>query len=251
MLRIGGTQVGLLVCEDGWNDHGADYATNPFERLRDASPDLVISINASPSHVGKREQRHQIFGGSSRRHGLPILYVNQIGGHDQVVYDGASFAAEPEAGIVFEAPRFVEDLRTLRFDNGRFLTAVDNNFPGNDARHPGQPDNTEMIIFSMDKKKVQAAPADHTATELQAHPAAPLHHIGIYAYRVAFLKQFPQLPQAPLEKAESLEQLRALWHGYPIAVHITPHAPGRGVDTPADLAAVRALFAEQQATAAS
>ena len=96
-----------------------------------------------------------------------------------------------------------------------------------------------------------AAPADHTATELQAHPAAPLHHIGIYAYRVAFLKQFPQLPQAPLEKAESLEQLRALWHGYPIAVHITPHAPGRGVDTPADLAAVRALFAEQHAASAS
>ncbi|WP_343736311.1 NAD+ synthase [Acidovorax sp.] len=128
VLRIGGTQVGLLVCEDGWNDHGADYATNPFERLRDAAPDLVISINASPSHVGKREQRHQIFGGSSRRHGLPILYVNQVGGHDQVVYDGASFAAEPEAGIVFEAPRFVEDLRTLRFDNGHFLTA-DGNAP--------------------------------------------------------------------------------------------------------------------------
>ena len=128
VLRIGGTQVGLLVCEDGWNDHGADYATNPFERLRDAAPDLVISINASPSHVGKREQRYQIFGGSSRRHGLPILYVNQVGGHDQVVYDGASFAAEPEAGIVFEAPRFVEDLRTLRFDNGHFLTA-DGNAP--------------------------------------------------------------------------------------------------------------------------
>ena len=123
VLRIGHAQVGLLVCEDGWNDHGADYVTNPFERMRDAAPDLVVSINASPSHIGKREQRHQIFGGSSRRHGLPILYVNQVGGHDQVVYDGASFAAEPEAGIVFEAPRFVEDVRTLQFEDGRFFTA--------------------------------------------------------------------------------------------------------------------------------
>lgn len=123
VLRIGGAQVGLLVCEDGWNDHGADYVVNPFERLRDASPDLVISINASPSHVGKREQRHTMFGGSARRHGLPILYVNQVGGHDQLVFDGGSFAAEPEAGIVFEAPRFVEDVRTLHFDGGRFLTA--------------------------------------------------------------------------------------------------------------------------------
>ncbi|MFN3437972.1 MAG: NAD+ synthase [Acidovorax sp.] len=123
VLRIGSAQVGLLVCEDGWNDHGGDYVINPFERMRDAAPDLVISINASPSHMGKREQRHQMFGGSSRRHGLPIVYVNQIGGHDQVVYDGASFAAEPEAGVVFEAARFVEDVRTLQFDNGHFLSA--------------------------------------------------------------------------------------------------------------------------------
>ncbi len=123
VLRIGSTQVGLLICEDGWNDHGADYATNPFERMRDAAPDLVISINASPSHIGKREQRHVMFGGSARRHGLPILYVNQIGGHDQVVYDGASFGTEPDAGVVFEAQRFVEDVRTLQFDNGHFLSA--------------------------------------------------------------------------------------------------------------------------------
>lgn len=123
VLRVGSAQVGLLVCEDGWNDHGGDYVINPFERLRDAAPDLVISINASPSHVGKREQRHQMFGGSSRRHGLPILYVNQVGGHDQLVYDGGSFAAEPDAGIVFEAPRFAEDVRTLQFDGGRFWAA--------------------------------------------------------------------------------------------------------------------------------
>lgn len=123
VLRIGNAQVGLLICEDGWNDSGADYATNPFDRMRDAAPDLVVSINASPSHIAKREQRHQIFGDASRRNGLPILYVNQVGGHDQIVFDGASFAVEPEAGIVFEARRFMEDVRTLQFDNGRFLTA--------------------------------------------------------------------------------------------------------------------------------
>ena len=78
--------------------------------------------------------------------------------------------------------------------------------------------------------------------DISAHPATPLRHVGIYAYRVAFLKRFPQLPQAPLEKAESLEQLRALWHGYRIAVHLTPEAPGAGVDTPEDLERVRALF---------
>ena len=121
VLRIGQTQVGLLICEDGWNDDGLAYAVNPFARLADAAPDLVVSINASPSEVGKREQRHQVFGAASRRHGLPLLYVNQVGGQDQIVFDGASFAVEPERGVSFEAHRFVEDVTTLRFDQGRFL----------------------------------------------------------------------------------------------------------------------------------
>jgi 3-deoxy-manno-octulosonate cytidylyltransferase (CMP-KDO synthetase) len=73
--------------------------------------------------------------------------------------------------------------------------------------------------------------------------AAPLRHIGIYAYRVGFLRLFPTLAQAPLEVAEALEQLRALWHGHAIAVHVTPTAPGPGVDTPEDLARVRQIFA--------
>ena len=72
---------------------------------------------------------------------------------------------------------------------------------------------------------------------------APLRHIGLYAYRVGFLRLFPKLAQAPIELTESLEQLRAMWHGHRIAVHITPQAPGPGVDTPQDLARVRTLFA--------
>lgn len=71
---------------------------------------------------------------------------------------------------------------------------------------------------------------------------APLRHVGIYGYRAVFLKQFPQLPPAPIETLESLEQLRALWHGHRIAVHIAQQAPGPGVDTPEDLERVRALL---------
>ena len=71
---------------------------------------------------------------------------------------------------------------------------------------------------------------------------APLRHIGIYAYRVGFLQLFPKLAQAPIEKLESLEQLRALWHGHRIAVHTTQQAPGPGVDTPQDLERVRELM---------
>jgi 3-deoxy-manno-octulosonate cytidylyltransferase (CMP-KDO synthetase) len=71
---------------------------------------------------------------------------------------------------------------------------------------------------------------------------APLRHVGLYGYRVGFLRQFPKLAQAPIEVTESLEQLRAMWHGHRIAVHVIDHSPGPGVDTPEDLSRVRVLL---------
>lgn len=125
VLRIGDQKVGLMICEDGWNDDGKDYANNPFQRLADASPDLVVSINASPSNIGKREQRHIVFGKACLRYKLPLLYVNQIGGHDQLVYDGASFAMDAQGHVVYEAKRFVEDLTTLSFEsNGQSFADI-------------------------------------------------------------------------------------------------------------------------------
>lgn len=70
----------------------------------------------------------------------------------------------------------------------------------------------------------------------------PLRHIGLYAYSNAFLQAYPQLSASPLEAIEALEQLRVLWHGYAIAVHVTDAAPAAGVDTPEDLARVQAHY---------
>jgi 3-deoxy-manno-octulosonate cytidylyltransferase (CMP-KDO synthetase) len=90
---------------------------------------------------------------------------------------------------------------------------------------------------------------DGFAQSQQALPAAlpagyaPLRHIGLYAFNNAFLQLYPGLEPAPLESVEALEQLRVLWHGYPIAVHITDAAPAAGVDTPEDLARVRRHYA--------
>ncbi|MDO8698973.1 MAG: 3-deoxy-manno-octulosonate cytidylyltransferase [Rhodoferax sp.] len=87
------------------------------------------------------------------------------------------------------------------------------------------------------------APIPCSRDQPQALPVpAPLRHIGIYGYRVGFLRQFPGLAQSPLELTEALEQLRAMWHGHRIAVHVSPHAPGPGVDTPEDLERVRKLY---------
>lgn len=73
---------------------------------------------------------------------------------------------------------------------------------------------------------------------------APLRHIGLYAYSNTFLQEYPRLALSPLEQIEALEQLRVLWHGYPIAVHVTPDVPAAGVDTPEDLARVRQVFGQ-------
>lgn len=73
----------------------------------------------------------------------------------------------------------------------------------------------------------------------------PLRHIGLYAYRVKFLKQYPKWEQTPIERWESLEQLRALWYGVKIAVTILPGALPAGVDTPEDLERVREAFAKE------
>jgi 3-deoxy-manno-octulosonate cytidylyltransferase (CMP-KDO synthetase) len=75
-------------------------------------------------------------------------------------------------------------------------------------------------------------------------PGLPLYrHYGLYAYRVAFLRQFPSLPVAPIERFEALEQLRALWHGHRIVVRVTRGTPAPGVDTQEDLDRVRELYA--------
>ncbi len=73
-------------------------------------------------------------------------------------------------------------------------------------------------------------------------PQQALRHVGLYAYRAGFLRRFPTLAVSPLEQIESLEQLRVLWHGERIAVHVSDERPGPGVDTPEDLARVRQLI---------
>jgi 3-deoxy-manno-octulosonate cytidylyltransferase (CMP-KDO synthetase) len=84
---------------------------------------------------------------------------------------------------------------------------------------------------------------DARARGLDALPSpAPLRHIGIYGYLAGFLRRFPSLAASPLEAIEALEQLRVLWHGERIAVHVSDTRPGPGVDTPEDLVRVRALF---------
>lgn len=121
--------------------------------------------------------------------------------------------------------------------------------PLEDAAHFGNPNVVKVVTDALGRALYfSRAPIPWWRDAPKpAQPATgqgePLRHIGIYGYRAGFLRRFPQLSVSPLETVESLEQLRVLWHGERIAVHVTPKAPGAGVDTPEDLARVRALFA--------
>jgi NAD+ synthase/NAD+ synthase (glutamine-hydrolysing) len=114
LLQLGATPVALTICEDAWNDkrfwEKRLYDRDPVDELVNEGAKVLISINASPYQMGKRDLRRQIFSNIARHHGIPIVYVNQVGGNDQLVFDGSSFAMDPTGKVIAQAASFAEDL---------------------------------------------------------------------------------------------------------------------------------------------
>lgn len=111
---VNGRKIALTICEDAWNDkqfwERRLYQRDPVEELASAGAEILISINASPYHMGKRALRREIFSATARRHKIPVLYVNQVGGNDSLVFDGSSFAMDASGEVVASAASFSEDL---------------------------------------------------------------------------------------------------------------------------------------------
>lgn len=106
LIRVKGVPVGLLICEDAWNDQGDDYQANPVDDLIKRGAKILLSANASPSHVKKPESRLEKFSALAQRRGVPFVYVNQVGAHDEIVYEGASFACDAQGSVVWKGPMF-------------------------------------------------------------------------------------------------------------------------------------------------
>ncbi|MDE3197928.1 MAG: NAD+ synthase [Acidobacteriota bacterium] len=110
----GGEQIALTICEDAWNDshfwRHPLYQRDPVDELIGIGGTLLISINASPYHMGKRQLRTGMFRAIARRHNVPVVMVNEVGGNDQTVFDGSSFAMDAEGKIIASAASFREDL---------------------------------------------------------------------------------------------------------------------------------------------
>ena len=115
-------------------------------------------------------------------------------------------------------------------------------YPIDDASDFGNPNIVKVVLDSDDRALYfSRAPIPFSRDGRPERPAG-LRHVGLYAYRAGYLRRFPSLAASPLEAVESLEQLRVLWHGDRIAVHRSKSVPAPGVDTPDDLARVRAVF---------
>ena len=114
LVRIGDIDMGLSICEDLWNDEKLIarrlYHANPIEELSAAGARVMINASASPFVVNKNEFRRQLFGGQAKKFGRPLIVVNQVGGNDELVFDGNSVAFDAEGRVVAQAKDFEEDL---------------------------------------------------------------------------------------------------------------------------------------------
>ncbi len=102
------TRLALTICEDIWHD---DIVSQNHQ----AGADIILTLNASPFHAGKIHQREQIICEQAQKASLPIVYVNQVGGQDELVFDGASFVVDAEGKIVFRAKEFEEQVSAVTF----------------------------------------------------------------------------------------------------------------------------------------
>jgi NAD+ synthase (glutamine-hydrolysing) len=109
VARIRGVPVGLTVCEDVWEGSPVDEAVG-------AGAQLIVNLNASPYHRNKHLERYNVVGSAARRNRVPVVYVNLVGGQDELVFDGESFVVDAAGRIVWRAPSFAEGLYAVDFE---------------------------------------------------------------------------------------------------------------------------------------
>jgi len=139
-----GHRIGLTVCEDAWNDEDIFkrrlYATDPVALVVQEGADLVINVSASPFYVGTREFRWNMFGSMARKYGVPLIFANQVGGNDSVLFDGISTVFDKNGTVVARACDFDEDL--LVFDSKAPESSKGN-------LHPISNSDTESILKAL------------------------------------------------------------------------------------------------------
>ena len=117
VFEVGGLRFGINICADVWE-------SGPAEAALAAGAQALLSLNASPYHMNKHVQRLQVLRDRIRETGLPVLYCNMMGGQDELVFDGGSFALDQDGRLGYAAPSFEERVDVLRFDGVRWSSEV-------------------------------------------------------------------------------------------------------------------------------
>ncbi|MGE5660019.1 MAG: NAD+ synthase [Actinomycetota bacterium] len=122
-FTLGQLKIGVTICEDLWNNEEfwgkRSYAGDPFSDLAKLGVDLVVNLSASPYRVNKRKLREAMLRASVLRYQVPIIYVNQIGGNDDLIFDGSSFALNSLGEVIASLANFNSDLRVIEYDENQ------------------------------------------------------------------------------------------------------------------------------------
>lgn len=114
-------KIGVTICEDLWNDESfwgkRNYACNPLAELAEKNINLVVNLSASPYQVGKQKFRQSLISHSAKRYNIPILYANQVGGNDDLIFDGCSFAFNRNGDKILSLKPFNTDFEIIEFDS--------------------------------------------------------------------------------------------------------------------------------------
>ncbi|MFM6057955.1 MAG: NAD(+) synthase, partial [Microcystis aeruginosa] len=126
-LTENNVKIGVTICEDVWNDEQfwgqRQYAVNPMADLANLGVDLIVNLSASPYSVGKQKLRESLLSYSATRYNLPIVYVNQVGGNDDLIFDGDSVAFNRQGEVIYRAKAFTSSLELIEF-NQDLLPAI-------------------------------------------------------------------------------------------------------------------------------
>jgi len=133
ILHVNGWSFGITICEDIWNDRSfwahRRYHADPVEELARNGIDALVNLSASPFTAGKQQVREAMLATMAREHRIPVLYVNQVGGNDDLVFDGRSFWTDAQGYVAARACSFAEDLLLVDFEAGRGVIAADDCAP--------------------------------------------------------------------------------------------------------------------------
>jgi len=122
LLELNGRRLGVSICEDAWNDRDfwqrRRYHHDPVEVLAQAGADAIVNLSASPFQAGKQLFREQMLGHMAQKYGLPIAYVNQVGGNDDLIFDGRSCAFDAQGRLCARAKGFEQDVLMVDLAGG-------------------------------------------------------------------------------------------------------------------------------------